>query len=127
MAAEELTIPPEVLNIQEAEPSSGGGGIVPILTNTGPGIPALREQLAVLVSTGKAIEAIGVSHTHEQVKRLSDKDVTKYFKRYETYVVPKTTESLIDSFIFLVSKVVGVAVDITDADAYQKNSEMTTS
>ena len=33
-------------------------------------IPALREQLAILVSTGKCKEAIGVNLTHEQVRRL---------------------------------------------------------
>ena len=90
------------------------------LTAPGPDIPALREQLAVLVSTGKAKEAIGVQSTHEQVKRLSDKDVEKYTKRYETYVGSKTTESLIDSYIFLVTKVVGMAVNIKDIEAYQK-------
>ena len=110
------------LDLLEAEPSSGpaGSSIVPDLTSLtapGPDIPALREQLNVLVSTGKAKEAIGVQLTHEQVKRLSDKDVEKYIKRYETYVGSKTTESLIDSCIFLVTKAVGTAVDI---DAYQK-------
>jgi len=54
------------------------------------------------------------------VKRLSDKEVEKYTKRYETYVGSKTTESLIDSFIFLVSKVVGMSVNIKDIDAYLK-------
>ena len=75
----------------------------------------------MLVSTGKAKEAIGVQLTHEQVKRLSDKDVEKFTKRYETYVGSKTTESLIDSFIFLVSKAVGMSVNIKDIDAYQKD------
>ena len=114
----------EVMNLLEAEPSSGpAGNIVPALTSLtapGPDIPALREQLAVLVSTGKAKEPIGVQLTHEQVKRLSDKDVEKYTKRYETYVGSKTTESLIDSCIFLVTKVVGMAVNIKDIEAYQK-------
>jgi len=32
----------------------------------------------------------------------------------------KTTEGLIDSFIFLVTKAVGMAVNIKDIDAYQK-------
>jgi len=102
----------------EPEPSGPAGGIVP--TAPEPDIPALREQLAVLVSTGTAKEAIGVHLTHEQVKRLSDKEVEKYTKRYETYVGSKTTESLINSFIFLVTKAVGMTVDIKDIDAYQK-------
>jgi len=111
----------EVTNLLEAKPSSGSeGGAVLALTTPGPDISALREQLAVLVSTGKAKEAIGVQLTHEQVKRLSDKDVEKYTKRYETYVGSKTTESLIDSFIFLATKVVGMTINIKDIDAYQK-------
>ena len=32
----------------------------------------------------------------------------------------KTTESLIDSFIFLATKAVGMVVDIKDIDVYQK-------
>ena len=109
------------LDLLEAEPSSvpAGSSIVPDFA-PGPDIPALREKLNVLVSTGKAKEAIGVQLTHEQVKRLSDKDVEKYIKRYETYVGSKTTETLIDSCIFLVTKAVGMAVDIQDIDAYQK-------
>ena len=120
MAGEEVALA-EVINLlqTEPEPSSGpAGGLVP--TAPGPDIPALREQLAVLVSTGKAKEAIGVQLTHEQVKRLSDKEVEKFTKRYETHVGSKTTESLMDSLIFLVTKVVGMAVNIKDIDAYQR-------
>ena len=72
---EELAIA-EVMNLVEAEPSSGAaGGVVADLAASGPDIPALREQLAVLVSTGKAKDAIGVQLTHEQVKRLSGKEI----------------------------------------------------
>ena len=97
----------DVMNLLQTEPqpSTGpAGGLVP--TTPGPDIPALREQLAMLVSTGKAKEAIGVQLTHEQVKCLSDKEVEKFTKCYETYVGSKKTESLIDSFIFLATKVV---------------------
>ena len=86
----------EVMNLLEAEPLSGpAGSIVPdlaSLTAPGPNIPALREQLALLASTGKAKEAIGVQLTQEEVKHLSDKDVEKYIKRYETYLGSKTTK-----------------------------------
>ena len=120
MAEEEVMLA-EVTNLLQAEPSSGpAGSNIPDLTAPGPDIPALREQLAVLVSTVKAKEAIGVQLTHEQVKRLSEKDVEKYTKRYEKYVGSKTRESLIDSCIFLVIKVVGMSVNIKDIDAYHK-------
>jgi len=121
MAAGEDAALAEVMSLlqMEPEPSSGpAGGLVQ--TTPRPDIPALREQLAVLVSTGKAKEAIGVQLTHEQVKRLNDKEVEKFTKRYETYVGSKTTESLIDSFIFLATKAVGMTVKVKDIEAYQK-------
>ena len=93
----------------------------------GPDIPAMQEQLTVLVSMGKAKEAIGVALMHEQVRPLTDKDVEKYSKRYETYVGSKTTESLVDSFTFLASKAVGMAVNINDIEACQKALKRTTS
>ena len=83
-------------------------------------IPAQREKLAVLVSTGKSKKAIGVQLTHDQVKRLSDRDVQKYSKRYEAYIGKKTTKSLIDSFIMLYSKGVGMVVSIDDEKELQK-------
>ena len=111
MAEEQIAIT-EVMNLLEVEPLTGPVGVVPDFAAPGPDIPAFREQLAVLVSMGKAKEAIGVQITHEQLKRLSDIDVEKYYKRYESFVGTKTTDSLIDSFIFLACKVVGMAVDI---------------
>ena len=46
--------------------------------------------------------------------------MSRHTKCYEAYVGSKTTESLIDSFIFLATKVVGMAVKIKDIEAYQK-------
>ena len=109
------------MDLLEAKPSSGPVGVVvPDFADPGPDIPALHEQLAVLVSTGKAKKAIGVQLTYDQGKRLSDKDVEKYCKRYEAFVGATTTDSLIDSFIFLASKAVGMAVNVKNVEAYQK-------
>ena len=84
----------EVMQLLEATPDiAAPTGIV--VAND---IPAKREKLAILVSTGKSKEAIGVQLTHEQVKRLFDKDVEKYNKRQEAYIGSKTTES-IDRFL----------------------------
>ena len=102
----------EVMQILEAEPAS----LAP-----GNDIPAKREKLAVLVSTGKAKEAVGVQLTHDQVKRLSDKEVEKFHKRQEAYIGSKTTESLIDSFIMLISKGLGLVVKIDDVDKLQQD------
>ena len=55
--------------------------------------------------------------THEQVRRLEDKDVTRHYKRYETYVGAKTTETLIESFLSLSTKAIGMVVRLKDAEA----------
>jgi len=80
-------------------------------------IPALREQLAVLVSTGRCKEAIGKSLSQEHVRGLDEKEVINLYKRYETYVGSKTTDTLIDNFLSLAIKGVGMIVKIDDANA----------
>jgi len=51
------------------------------------------------------------------VKRLDDKDLMKYHTRYENYIGAKTTDSLIDNFLSLAIKAVGLVVKIDDAGA----------
>ena len=77
----------EVMQLLEASPDTAAPTGIVILgfTPDANDIPAKREKLAILVSTGKSKEAIGVQLTREQVKRLSDKDVAKYNKRQEAY------------------------------------------
>ena len=82
---------------------------------------AQRQKLAVLVSTGKCKEAIGVQLTHDQVKRLTEKDVEKYYKRYKAYAGSKTTESLMQRFLLLVSKGIGMVVEIDDVEALRED------
>jgi len=101
----------EVMALLESEPANAPA--------PGPDIPALREQLTILLSTNKCKEAIGVNLTHDQVKQLDDKDVMKHYKRYETYVDAKTTETLIESFLSLTTKALSLVVKIKDADALQ--------
>ena len=95
----------EVKNLLEAELSLNLSRL--------PDIPALHEELAILVSTGKAEEAISVPLTQEQVKRLEPKDVEKYYKRYETYVGAKTTETLVGSFVSFSTRTVAAFVSKT--------------
>ena len=100
----------EVMNLLEAEPAAA-------LPAPGPDIPALRENLAILVSSGRCKESIGVNLTHEQVRRLEEKDVMKYSKRHEAYVGAKTTEALIDSFLAFTTKALGMVVKLKDPEA----------
>ena len=110
----------EMMQMLEATPDTGPPAGLSSLVTPGNDIPAKHEKLAILVSTGKAKEAIGVQLTHEQVKRLSDKEVEKYSKRQEAYIDSKTTESLIDSFLMLACKGLGMVVKIADVEKLQQ-------
>ena len=112
MAEENNAVMAEVINLLEVEPAVA-------LPAPGPDIPALREQLAILVSTDKCKEAIGVNLTHEQVRRLEDKDVIRHCKRYEAHVGARTTETLIDSFLTFSTKALGFVVKLKDPEALQ--------
>ena len=110
----------EIMEFLEIEPTPDSAGLASLVT-PGNDIPAKREKLAVLVSTGKAKEAVGVQLTHDQVKHLSDKEVEKYHKRQEAYIGSKTTESLIDSLLMLISKGLGLVVKIDDVEKLQQD------
>ena len=47
---------------------------------------------------------IGVSLTQDQVRRLSEQDVEKYFKRYETSLSSKSWDAMVDTFLHLSCK-----------------------
>ena len=47
----------------------------------------------------KANEMIGVSLTQNQVKRLSERDVEKHFKRYEVSLSSKTCDAMVGTFL----------------------------
>ena len=117
MAQENDPMMAEVMNLLEVEPA-GSPAVAP-----GPDIPSLREQLAILVSTGKCKEAIGMNLIHDQVRWLEDKKVMKHYKRYETYVGAKMTETLIESFLSFATKALSMAVRIKDSDALQNELE----
>ena len=110
----------EIMEFLEIEPTPDSAGLASFVT-PGNDIPAKREKLAVLVSTGKAKEVVGAQLTHDQVKRLSDKEVENYHKRQEAYIGSKTTESLIDSLLMLFSKGLGMVVKIDDIEKLQQD------
>ena len=109
----------DILDFLEAEPTPDSLGLASLAP--GNDIPAKREKLAVLVSTGKAKETVGVNLTRDQVKRLSDKEVENYHKRQEAYIGSKTTESLIDSLLMLFSKGLGMVVKVDDIEKLQQD------
>ena len=88
----------EVMSLLEAEPDSKSNSLTDSLSLPGPDIPAFREELAILVSTGKAKEAIGVQLTQEHVKCLEAKDVEITTKRTRLMWAPRPLTPLLISF-----------------------------
>ena len=67
--------------------------------------------------------------THDQVRRLEDKDVMRHYKKYETYVGSRTTETLIDSFLLFSTKALSLVVRLKDSEALKnelKNDDIIT-
>ena len=58
-----------------------------------------RENLAILAASGQCKEMIGVELTQDQIKRLSKKDVEKYFKRFEASLSSKTCGAIVETFL----------------------------
>ena len=111
MAEQNDPVMDEVMSLLEAEPASSPPAV------HGSDIPAHREQLAILLCNGTCKEAIGVNLTHEQVKRLDDKEVMKCRKRHEAYVGAKSADAMIDRILSLSIKALGFLVKIKDAES----------
>ena len=60
-----------------------------------------REQLAVLVASGKAKEMIGESLTQDQVKKLSEQDVQDVENHFKGYEASKTCDAMVDKLLQL--------------------------
>ena len=73
------------------------------------------------MSTGKSKEAVGKRLTHEEVKRLTDKEVQRFYKRYETYVGSKTTATFVDSFLSLLCWGASMLAPIKDVEAMKQD------
>lgn len=81
----------------------------------------VREQLYILVASGKSKEMVGKVLTHEDVKTMSAQEVKKLHKRYETALASRTTDALADSLLKLTSKVVGMALPLDSVEALHED------
>lgn len=84
-------------------------------------ITALREQLAIQVSTGKAKEAISLQLSHKHMKHLTRRWSTKVPKKvWGTCGGGETTETLIDSFLLLTTRAFGMFLPTKNIEAVKK-------
>lgn len=86
-------------------------------TSSGTGqITDHREQLAILVASGKTKEFIGARLSQDDVKKLNEQEVEKFYKRYQAALASRVTDTLVDGFLKLTCKAVGMAVPIDSTE-----------
>ena len=76
-----------------------------------------QESLAILASLGTTKEYLGVDMSLGDVKKLSVKDVDKYYNRYQAVLGKKISSGLVDSSLQLVSQVISYVVPVDDIEA----------
>ena len=80
-----------------------------------------QESLAILAALGTTKEYLGVDMSLGDIKKLSVKDVDKYYNRYQAVLGKKINGGLVDSSLQLVSKIISYMVPVDDIDALCKD------
>ena len=75
-----------------------------------------RESLSILASLGTTEEFLGVEMSLGDIKKLSTKDVEKYYLRYQTILGKQLSSSLMDSAVLAASKGFSMVVSIDDTE-----------
>ena len=76
-----------------------------------------QESLAILAALGTTKEYLGVDMSLGDIKKLSVKDVEKYFNRYQAVMGKKINGGLVDSSLQLISKVISYMVPVDDIES----------
>ena len=76
-----------------------------------------QESLVILASLGTTKEYLGVEMSLEKIHKLSDKEVEKYFNRYQKVAGQKMANGLVDSAIKTATKVISCFLPIDDTEA----------
>ena len=74
-----------------------------------------KESLVILASLGTTKEYLGVEMSLEKIHKLSDKEVEKYFNRYQKVAGQKMANGLVDS-IKTATKVISCFLPIDDTE-----------
>ena len=80
-----------------------------------------RESFSILASLGTTKEFLGVEMSLGDIKKLSTKDVEKYYLRYQTILGKQLSSSLVDSAVLAASKAVSMVVSIDDTEQLYKD------
>ena len=75
-----------------------------------------KESLVILASLGTTKEYLGVEMSLEKIHKLPDKEVEKFFKRYQKVARQKMANGLVDSAISTATKVISCFLPIDDTE-----------
>ena len=75
-----------------------------------------KESLVILASLGTTKEYLGVEMSLEKIHKLTDKEVEKYFNRYQKVAGQKMANGLVDSAISTATKVISCFLPIDDTE-----------
>ena len=75
-----------------------------------------KESLVILASLGTTKEYLGIEMSLEKIHKLSDKEVEKYFNRYQKVAGQKMANGLVDSAIRTATKVMSCFLPIDDTE-----------
>ena len=75
-----------------------------------------KESLVILASLGTTKEYLGVEMSLEEIHKLPDKEVEKYFNRYQKVAGQKMANGLVDSAISTATKVISCFLPIDDTE-----------
>ena len=75
-----------------------------------------KESLVILASLGTTKEYLGVELSLEKIHKLPDKEVEKFFNRYQKVAGQKMANGLVDSAISTATKVISCFLPIDDTE-----------
>ena len=75
-----------------------------------------KESLVILASLGTTKEYLGVEMSLEKIHKLPDKEVEKFFNRYQKVAGQKMANGLVDSAISTATKVISCFLPIEDTE-----------
>ena len=75
-----------------------------------------KESLVILASLGTTKEYLGVEMSLEKIHKLPDKEVEKFFNKYQKVAGQKMANGLVDSAISTATKVISCFLPIDDTE-----------
>ena len=84
-------------------------------------IEVKREYLSILASLGSTEEFLGKAMSLGDIKRLSHKQVDKYFNRYKTVMGKRVSNGLVESAISAASVLISYVIPVDDVEALNED------